>query len=306
MCKTVWVTGPLGFLGSAVVEHYLKNDWKVIGIGRSTLVQVKFHDNYKYYSCGVDFVNLTAILKESGAPDLIVHCAGSPSVSFAETNPEQDIENTIKTSIDLARLQNISNSTRIIFASSAAVYGNCEYKIPFSIHFKCKPSSVYGANKLIAENIFKTYAQLSGARTTAIRFFSIYGPGLRKQILWDAYHKLLAGNFIFNGSGSEIRDFIHISDAVRVIYRSSIDEQTEPYRIINCGSGVGVSIRDLLVEFASLVLERDEFSRISFNGNVSRVDPTYMVADVSDGLDFQRINLSEGLRSYYDWIKGLS
>src|SRR6185312_5873943 len=104
----------------------------------------------------------------------------------------------------------------LVVPSSAAVYGAVR-QIPINESGPRNPISPYGVHKKIAEDLCYSYARHFGARIALVRFFSVYGAGLRKQLLWDACNKLVVGDGRFGGHGNEVRDWLHIEDAARLL-----------------------------------------------------------------------------------------
>ena len=124
-----------------------------------------------------------------------------------------------------------------------------------------KPISPYGINKLISENKIIEF----GVRTLVdvIRFFSLYGPNQRKQILWDAANKFSQNNdnVEFSGDGNETRDFIFISDAVKIINLVHLNKSNS--FIVNGGTGKCVKIIEVLKSLQDIMGSK---SKLTFNG----------------------------------------
>ncbi|TDA81588.1 SDR family oxidoreductase, partial [Halomonas marinisediminis] len=79
------------------------------------------------------------------------------------------------------------------------------------------PMSPYGFSKLSAELLAQEYSQCFGVNSISVRPFSLYGPGLKKQLLWDACNKFSKGIGEFFGTGEEVRDWLHVEDASSMI-----------------------------------------------------------------------------------------
>src|SRR5690606_451488 len=108
--------------------------------------------------------------------------------------------------------------TPLIYTSTAAVYGTGRaYPMPETE--PTKPLAPYGVSKLAAENYVSVYAALYGLRTASLRLFPVYGPRLRKQVIYDLIQKLLANSeelFIF-GDGTQVRDVNHVQNVVEAL-----------------------------------------------------------------------------------------
>ena len=128
--------------------------------------------------------------------------------------------------------------------SSYSVYGN-DFEDQISEKFVTKPASTYAINKKKAEKslikLFKKYR----ADLMILRIVSLYGEGLKKQLIYDACSKISKGFNNFYGTGKEKRDFIHISDLVNIVSYFCMKGFSNT-NIINCGSGKGIRIKDVL------------------------------------------------------------
>ena len=151
------------------------------------------------------------------------------------------------------------------------------------------------------------YSNIFGIQTLAIRIFSAYGAGLKKQILWDLCCKCKkGGNIELGGDGSETRDFIHLDDvctAAHCILRDGAHQSG----IYNVASGEEVSIKSLaLLVLAEFGINSD---RLIFSGKGRAGDPKNWRADISKlrTLGFApSVNLQIGVREYVKWFKTLS
>jgi UDP-glucose 4-epimerase len=242
------------------------------------------------------------LMTYAGEPDVIVHCAGSGSVGFSMTHPYQDFQRTVATTLailEYARLY--APQACIAYPSSAGVYGVVQ-KLPIVETDRLTPNSPYGVHKRLAEELCASYAKHFGIRAAVVRLFSIYGAGLRKQLLWDASRKIVAGENGFFGTGDEIRDWLHVEDAAGLLI-AAIDHATAKCPIVNGGSGVGVTVRDMLMELFACFgrTERPAFSGTSRGG-----DPAGYIADISLVQEWgwrPKVGRQEGVREYAAWFK---
>jgi UDP-glucose 4-epimerase len=164
------------------------------------------------------------------------------------------------------------------------------------------PMSPYGQHKLMMEQLCRSYAITFGLRSTVTRLFSVYGPNLRKQLLWDLCSRLHSGQqtLILGGTGAEIRDWTDVRDVARFLVKINDWPQSKPFEIINGGSGVGTSVAEIAesltkwggdsCKFSGVVRAGDPFSLCG-----SRVCPRR--ARVSG------IPLAQGLADYVRWFK---
>lgn len=303
--RTVFVTGAAGFLGRHVSQHLSLRGWIVIGIGHGewTAAEQGRWGLSGWIRGDVNGHSLKAAMRTATAPHAILHCAGGSSVGFSLTSPKEDFHRTVVSTMEVLEFtRNYAPGAAIVYPSSAAIYGTtaqsrlCEEQAP-------NPVSPYGLHKFQAEQLCAFHARQWGLRLAVIRFFSLYGPGLRKQLLWDAFHKARKQDHVFWGSGQEVRDWLFIADAARLL-EFAMAQASHECPVVNGGTGVGQEVRDILTMFGSLHEPRWQpvFSNTQKPG-----DPSCLVADVSriQAWGFSpSIDLYSGMRMTYDWLAG--
>ena len=298
----VLVTGGAGFLGRAVAHAYHQLGSRVTGIGHShwTLAAATAAGYTDWYSSSVDSEGLAEL---EGAFDVVVHCAGNGSVPFSMTHPREAFERTVQTTVDVlefCRAQ--AKPPVVVYPSSAAIYGAAPDEL-LTETSPSNPVSPYGFHKRMVEDLLASYASHSGIRAAVIRFFSIYGAGLNKQLLWDASNKLCAGadSVTFWGTGEETRDWIHVSDAARLVVDAARLEA--PFTVLNGGSGQRTTVLETLEALRAQLGSRTE---IQFNGTVRPGDPRYYHADMACAMRMgwrPTTALEDGFRDYAQWFK---
>lgn len=296
----ILVTGANGFIGSHICEYFHKKNHHVVGwdiIG----------NNEDWPLVKVDLQNESEIFEHllSAQPDIIIHCAGAADVSKSVLNPNWDFQGNVTTTHNLffaihkARLSRV----RVLFLSSAAVYGNPE-RLPIREEARISPLSPYALHKVMSEDIcqyFFTYYELD---VKILRIFSAYGKGLKKQIFWDMHMKAkTTGELKMYGTGKESRDYIYILDLVRAIYLVAMKAPREEL-IYNIANGEESTIQYATECFAQAI--GMPYERISFSGEVKEGNPINWQADISKlvSLGYQRsMSLSEGISLYARWAE---
>jgi UDP-glucose 4-epimerase len=301
MKNSVLVTGGAGFLGRAVARVYQRLGWHVIGIGHAKWSpDAAAAAGYAaWHSANVDTAGLSEL---EGKFDVVVHCGGNGSVGYSLEHPLQDFEKTVQSTVELLEFLRVTKSKAVlVYPSSAGVYG-AKDDAPIRETDALNPISPYGYHKRIAEELLQSYSRTYGTKVVIIRFFSIYGSGLTKQLLWDACTKLHRGGTAeFWGTGEETRDWISVGDAADLIISASASK--EKFLVINGASGTRVTVSEVL-DRLKRALGVD--TRILFNGTVRDGDPRFYHADVARTLALgwrPETSLDHGIAQYAGWFK---
>ncbi|MFT3694676.1 MAG: SDR family oxidoreductase [Kofleriaceae bacterium] len=272
--RTAIVTGGAGFIGSAVTSELLRRGLMVLVVGGS--------------ADPITAERLAPLMTDT--LDVIVHCAGTSSVGAAIANPVREHERTVPPFARLcAAARERAPNARVVLISSAAVYGNAAI-VPTPEAAPLAPLSPYGRDKQACEAIAQQYG------ASIVRLFSVYGAGLRKQLLWDACNKV--GAPVFAGTGDEQRDWLHISDAVELILIAA-----KRPMIVNGGTGGGVRVRDVL---ALLYKELGGGVTPSFTGETRAGDPQRYIADITLARSLgwaPKMSLARGIADYVAWFR---
>lgn len=297
--KTVLVTGAAGFIGRYVAREFFDQGWSVIGVGRGDFNDSNEYGLSKWIPCDVTLDNLKIY---ADCPEVIVHCAGGSSVGKSISEPNIDFTNTVDSMAQtLEYIRLYSPLTKLVYPSSAAVYGQVKH-LPISEGEKLSPISPYGYHKRMSELLCELYSYQYQVSISIVRLFSIYGSGLRKQLLWDACRKIENNDFKFFGTGDEIRDWLHINDVVRLLF-SAAHKASVDCPVVNAGAGQGVSVREIL----SLIRqELGESRTIEFASTQKAGDPDAYVAEISRARAWgwePTMKLSEGISEYVRWYK---
>lgn len=245
--KRVVVTGGAGFIGSHVVEELLRHDYKVAVIDN-------FSTGHRKNIAGlpVDVYDFDVTDPHVGDlilslhPDSIIHLAAQISVAQSVRDPLFDEQVNVRGSLHVMRAAVRSSVGKIVFASSAAVYGN-PLSLPVTPGHPTHPESPYGLTKLTVEHYLKTFYKLFGLPYTILRFSNVYGPrqdakgeGGVVSIFSDRLSRDMPP-FIF-GDGKQTRDFIFVRDIASAVVKGL---QTEKNICVNVSSGASVTINQL-------------------------------------------------------------
>jgi UDP-glucose 4-epimerase len=260
----VVVTGGAGFIGSHTVDRLLETEHRVVVLDnfstgkRANLARWLDHPALHVVPCDVVhgiFAALEPITREHGAVERIVHLAAQVSVVQSIANPLQDMQVNYGGTLHVLEYARALRVKRVVFASSAAVYGDVA-ELPVSEDAPCRPLSPYGAHKLASERALDWYAQVHGVATTALRFFNVYGPRQDPSSPYSGVISIFtdraraARPLVIFGDGSQTRDFVFVGDVVRAI-TAALGARGDGFTVANVGTGGEVTV----LELARTVLE---------------------------------------------------
>lgn len=301
----VWITGAAGFIGRHLVRHLASGGAQVAGLDLAECPAPLSGHISAWQTGALAPAQFASLARRTGIPETVYHLAGGSSVGASIEAPYRDFASTVDGTAALLDWVRVSAAgSRIVIVSSAAVYGDL-HAGPISEDAAIAPFSPYGAHKYAMETICRGWAGCFGLNIATARLFSVYGPGLAKQLLWDLCCKLNAGTpqVVLGGTGTELRDWTHISDVVRALaYAVRFASPEVP--TINAGTGAGSSVAQV-AELVVRALGRDP-ACLEFSGQSRPGDPFSLVAAPGklEAAGFAwRMGLQEGVAGYLDWFK---
>lgn len=309
----VAVTGASGFLGRYVVHAFTAAGCHVLALTRRDRPEAPWpHDAMEpLEQITVRLHDLSTAswqnLFHDHDVDMVCHLAGGSSVPHSVEAPLSSLQNTIAPSLTLLEaVRQYSPTTCVLFTSSAAVYGNPD-ALPVHEASHCRPLSPYGLAKLTVEMYLKLYHDLYGIRGASLRPFSAYGPGQRKQIIWDLLQRLSTNpaELTLLGDSSQSRDFIHAEDVARAFVHVA---RTAPLigETYNVAMGQEVTTRVLADKLCTAFGAQPN---LRFTGITRAGEPQRWVADITalTALGFTpTITLANGLARTVAWWRSLS
>jgi nucleoside-diphosphate-sugar epimerase len=295
----ILVAGSEGFIGGHCVDYFMQHKHEVTGI-----------DLYEQPSKKYNYIKVSRLSPEMDEVlaqnkfDAVVNAAGSGNVPYSMTHPVLDFEaNSLDTIRLLDAIRKHQPACKYIHLSSAAVYGNPQ-KLPIKEEDVAAPLSPYGWHKLVSENLCKEYTHIYHLHTAVLRPFSVYGPGLKKQLFWDLFVKASRANGSFDlfGTGKESRDYIFVKDLVRGI-DAVLQQGAMQGEVYNLASGIETRIEEAVQTYFDALQIKPAYR---FNGTIREGDPLNWRADISRikqlGFSLQ-YNLSSGLAELAKWVK---
>lgn len=283
--KVAWVTGAHGFIGRHLARALAGQGVRVVGLGHGAWPEAEAAAWGVSGWLNGDIVasNLVQMQTICGVPETIYHLAGGSSVGAAIAQPREDFSRTVASTAELLEwVRQNAPRTRIVAVSSAAVYGG-GHDGPIQEDASLTPYSPYGYHKRMMEDLCRSYGASFGLAFVVPRLFSVYGAGLKKQLLWDLCVKLSkgAGAVELGGTGREIRDWVHVEDVAKALIAcAALADSDGP--VVNVGSGLPVTVADVAKQVADIWARRGHASpSIVFNGKGRTGDPFSLLADTA-------------------------
>jgi len=307
------VTGAAGFIGSHLCEYLLKNGVRVVGIDNfmdyyprsmkeANIAGMMQDKGFEFVEADILTVDLSKILDRV---DIIFHEAAQAGVraSWGESFKIYSDNNVLATQVLLEACK-ASPIQKFVYASSSSVYGDTT-DLPMRESSLPRPISPYGVSKLAAEHLCWLYYKNFGVPAVSLRYFTVYGARQRPDM---AFHRFLRSategkHIAVYGDGEQSREFTHVDDIVEATWMAS--KNGLPGEVFNIGGGSRITLNQvirLIQEIADCEIE------VRYEGK-QKGDVRHTFADMTkaaEELGYQpKVQLQDGLRREYEWIKGL-
>ncbi|OWJ54845.1 NAD-dependent epimerase/dehydratase family protein [Pyrodictium delaneyi] len=259
--ETIVVTGGAGFIGSNTVkrlcsmQHIVEDGLRILVVDLHTRQSI----NELYKHCGREVLMILNVdvsrfemlwdrisrLVVPGATG-IIHLAAVVGVTEVRGNPVQGYTSNVEGTFSVLELARRIDAARFVYASSAAVYGEPRY-VPIDEDHPKDPVNLYGATKLAGEALVQGYARDYGLSTVVLRYFNVYGPGMKPGPYAGVVYKFIEALLerrqpIIYGDGKQTRDFVYVEDVAEANIKAL---QQHVNGVYNIGSGRGTSILEL-------------------------------------------------------------
>lgn len=273
----ILVTGGTGYIGSHTAVELLNSGYEIVIIDNfsnsksDVLDKIKLITNkdFKFYEGDVCNKDLLRKIFNENKIDAVIHFAGYKAVGESVKKPIMYYRNNIDSTLSLIEVMNEFNCKKIVFSSSATVYGN-PTTLPIKEDFPLSTTNPYGSTKLMIENILRDlYISDNDWSIALLRYFNPIGAhisgligenpkgipnNLMPYIVKVANKELnelsIFGNDYDTKDGTGVRDYIHVVDLakghIKAIEKILKDKGIDAY---NLGTGIGYSVLDLVTTF---------------------------------------------------------
>lgn len=301
----ILITGGAGFQGTHLVEKLLALGHQVSVL--NTLTPDALENYKKYLSEKVDIVwgsitDAEVMEKAVRGKDIVFHLGARINVDESIGDPWGTLDVNYRGTYNVLEACRRNGGIRMVHVSTCEVYGKPEF-VPIKENAELRPHSPYAASKAAADRVCYAYYHTYKLPVTIVRFFNVYGER-QKESKFGAVIPIFVGQAMRGepinvfGTGLQTRDYIHVDDVMRA-YLAVLDHPELAGEVLNFGTGVGTSIRDI-AEFVS-----KKFNTTVTYGQARPGEATEMVADYSKAkrlFDWEpRVKMNEGLDRYIAW-----
>lgn len=314
MSRRILITGVAGFIGSWLADTLLARGDSVRGFDnfvtgrRENLADARRSDRFELIEG--DLREAAAVAAACVGVDAILHQGALPSVPRSVKDPRTSHEANIDGTFNLLEGARAAGVKRVVYAASSSAYGN-QPGFPRVETMVPQPIAPYPVQKMAGELYMRSYWQVYGIETVALRYFNIFGP---RQVPDSPYSGVMA-KFILQmmqgerptifGDGEQGRDFTYVANAVEANLRA-LEAPAEKVagRVFNIACGGRHTLNETYAVIARLL----DFKEQPLYGPIRAGDVTNSQADISAARDAfgydPLIGFEEGLRLTVEWYKG--
>ncbi len=308
--KRALITGGAGLIGSHIADRLIAEGYEEIVVldnfTRGRIQNLESAATSGKVMCIEGDIRDTKLVREvMEGIDIVVHEAAIRITQCAE-DPRRAHDVLATGTLNILEAAVLANVKRVVYASSASIYGQAECFPTEENHHGYGNRTIYGAVKLYGEGLLRSFHEMYGLNYVALRYFNVYGPrmdafGVYTEVMIRWMERLAAGQpCLILGDGSQTMDFVFVDDVARansIAANSSITDD-----VINVASGVETSLTEL-AETLGRVMGVDLPPEY---GPARKATPVWRrLADVEKAkrrLGFQaQVSLEEGLRSLVEW-----
>ena len=265
------IIGGAGFIGKAYKNFLINNGNKITTTSQNNNNDVDYCFKYTYKN----FLNHF----KKNSYNKIFFLSGNSYPQYSENVSDLDIKLTNIPLLNiLESLKDVKSKSTFWFSSSVAVYGKTN-KTLLSEGDVCRPISKYGVSKLMGEEYVNYYSRVYGLNAGSFRIFSTFGPGLKRQVVYDIITKLKhnSKDLVLLGTGQEGRDICYVDNQIERMH--FVSQNIKPSGdIYNIGSGQ-ISTVSEIANYIVKILKKD--ISIKFSNDKRTFDGMQWCADIS-------------------------
>lgn len=278
----VLITGGAGFIGSAIVPLFQKNNCEVFVLdnlsfgNRDFLPSIDqdhfFERDIRNYDDTLDVLRLIQ-------PNVVIHLAAIHFIPYCNQHPYEISDINIRgTENVLAAIKEVKSVSKVLFASTAAVYPISDVAV--SETHEIRPLDIYGLSKLTGEWLCEKFYLQTNIDTVVCRFFNAFGPNeTNPHLIPEIDNQLKSGvRTLKLGNLTPKRDFIHTHDMAEAVWRL-VNLKNSGFDVFNLGRGIEYAVTEVVDAFSKLLGENVTIEVDP--ERVRKVERQHLLADVS-------------------------
>jgi UDP-glucuronate 4-epimerase len=325
----ILITGAAGFIGYSLAQKLLArgdivvgidslNDYYHVSLKEARLGVLRMAGANRFAFHHLDFADMSALGSELDGVeiDAIVHLGAQAGVRYSIENPHAYVQSNLVGHLNMLELARARQVGHMVYASSSSVYGG-NTKLPFAVEDRVDhPLSLYAATKKADELMSETYAHLFRLPLTGLRFFTVYGPwGRPDMMMWNFTRRILAGEPIpvFN-HGEMWRDFTYIEDIIAGVIAAldnpPLDDgevkaggSKKPHRLYNIGNNKSEHLMRVVGILEEVIGRKAEIEMLPIQaGDVER---TYAdISAIAADLGYAPVtSIETGVPQFVEWYR---
>lgn len=310
------VTGAGGFIGSHLVERLVRDGYRVRVLlrytSRADLGDLRCADREVRDAIEVMYGNVEdpGVTRTAVAGcDTVFHLAALVGIPYSYEAPQQYVQTNLVGTLNVLEAARFSGTRRLICVSTSEVYGTARYT-PIDERHPLQAQSPYAASKIGAEKLAQSYALSFALPVTILRPFNTYGPRQSaRAVIPTIITQMLSGDEIRLGALEPVRDFNFVMDTVAGMIAAA-EANTQPGDVFNLGSGLGVSIGDVVARCQTLAGVDRRVTVESARVRPGTSEVMQLVCDATRAhteLGWRpKMTLDDGLRLTIEWIRAYS
>lgn len=247
----VLVTGGLGFIGSHVVDRLIRAGIETVIVDNMSGASGSYYRNpsASFYPYDIRDEILEEVFSRE-QPQAVIHLAAQIDVRESQRNPLFDANVNIVGTLNVLRMCEQHQVQKLVYASSAAVYGNPEY-LSIDEKHPLNPESCYGVSKSVPESYIRMFASLHGLKYTILRLANVYGPRQNSHgeagVVSVFLDRIKQGKeLVIYGDGEQTRDFVYVEDVAKAFVEAVRMERTGSNEVLNISSSIPTSIHAMI------------------------------------------------------------
>jgi NAD dependent epimerase/dehydratase len=314
MNKSVLITGGCGFIGSHLVEYFIKKKFNITVLDKYNIdnnwghLQKYKNKNNKIRVILGDIRDYDCVFKSVKGNDSVIHLAALGGIPFSYFSPLAYIKTNIEGTYNILEASRNLKTKQVLVFSTSETYGSAQY-VPMNEKHPKLAQSPYAASKIAADQIAISYYKSFDTPVKIVRPFNVFGerqsdraviPTIISQLLDSSIKKIELGNI------NTTRDFTYVSDVCEAIYKIFHSKYFFG-KEVNIGSNEEISIQDLFNKIVNILKISKKIKIIKYRKRKNTSEVTRLLCDnklIKKQTNWKpKIGLTKGLKKTALWIK---